>query len=192
MAWIGIAIIMAVPVAFISTMVFMTIGGTSVICLPIYIGIFLFSALICSSPIIQLKTIYADSGIEQPSFFGTKSLHWKDVEEIRNITTGSMTLVGSGTKINVNLFLYKNPQGLLAEIRSRVSETAYPSETQINREIYRRKQNEAGRSSISSFVCIILIAAFGKNIYAVIFGLLIAAFMIYEIRNWVKYRSLKS
>jgi uncharacterized membrane protein YhaH (DUF805 family) len=193
MAWIGIAIIMAVPVAFISIMAFMTIGGTSAFCIPFYIGIFLIFALICSLPIIQLKTKYTDSGIEQPSLFGYKFLHWQDVKEIRNITTGGMILIGSDTKINVNLFLFKNPQGLLSEIRSRIPESAYPSDTEINNEIYRRKQNDAGRSIIGTLIALVLVIVIGKNMSAVIIiSLLMLAFMIYEIRNWLKYRSLQS
>jgi hypothetical protein len=172
MVWLGIAIMMAIPVAIISISVFMTIGGTSVFCLPFYVGVFLFYALICSLPIIQLKTKYTDSGVEQPSLLGTKSLHWKDVEDIRNITTAGIILVGSGVKININLFLFENPQGLLSEIRSRIPESAYPSEDRIHREIYRRKQNDAGRLAIGALIFIGLTIAIGKNIYAVIFGLL--------------------
>jgi len=191
-AWILIAIVMAVPVAFIFVMVKFTIGGTSAILIPFYACICLVFALICSSPIIQLMTKYTDSGIEQPSFFGSKSLRWQDVKEIRNITTGGMLLIGSDTKINVNLFLFNNPQGLLSEIRSRIPESAYPSDNQINREIYRRKQNDAGRSIIGTLIGIVLVIVVGKNMSAVIFGLLMLAFMIYEIRNWLKYRSLQS
>ncbi len=193
MVWIGITIIMAVPVAFISVMAFMTISGTSVFCFPFYISIFLFFALICSEPIFQLKTKYTDSGIEQPSLFGYKFLYWQDVIEIRDITTGRIILVGSDTKINVNILLFKNPQGLLSEIRSRISESAYPSDTEIINEIYWRKQNDAGRSIIGTLIAIVLTIVFGKNISAVIIiGLLMLAFMIYEIRNWLKYRSLQS
>lgn len=193
MAWIGIAFIMAVPVAFISIMAFMTIGGTSAILFPFYACIFLVFALICSSPIIQLKTKYTDSGIEQPSFFGSKFLHWQDVKEIRNITTSEIILVGSETKINVNLFLFKSHQGLLSEIRSRIPESAYPSDAEINKEFYRRRQNDAARSIIGTLITIVLVIVIGKNVSAVIIiGLLMLAFMIYEIRNWLKYRSLQS
>jgi hypothetical protein len=191
-AWILIAIAMAVPVAFIFVMVKFTVGGTSASLIPFYAFIFLVFALICSSPIIQLITKYTDSGIEQSSFLGSKSVRWQDIKEIRNITTSVITLVGSDAEINVNLFLFKNPQGFLFEIRSRIPESAYPNESQLNREIYRRKQNDAGRSVISALIGIILIIAFGKNIYAVIFSLLILALIIYEIRNWLKYRSLQS
>jgi hypothetical protein len=191
-AWILIAIVMCVPLSFIFIMVKFTIGGTSTVLIPFYACIFLVFALICSSPIIQLMTKYTDSGVEQPSFWGSKSLRWQDVKEIRNITTDRISLVDPGTKINVNLFLFKDPQGLLSEIRLRIPESAYPSEEQINREIYRRKQSDAGRSIIGALIGIILIIAVGKNMYAIIFGLLIMVFMIYEIRNWFKYRSLQS
>ena len=78
------------------------------------------------------------------------------------------------------------------EIRSRIPESVYPSDTEINNEIYRRKQNDARRSIIGALIALVLIIAVGKNMYALIFGLLMLAFMIYEIRNWLKYRSLQS
>lgn len=146
----------------------------------------------CSAPIIQLKTKYTDNGIEQPSFFGVKSLYWKDVAEICNITTSEIILAGSGTKIRINLFLFKNPQGLLSEIRSRIPESAYPSEAQINREIYRRKQNDSGRVAIGAFLIAALVFIVGKNIYATIFGLLALILLVYGIRNWIKYRRLQA
>ena len=185
-------IVMVVAVAFIFIIVKSTIGGTSIICLPIYAGIFLFFAYICYLPIVQLMTKYTDSGIEQSSFFGSRSLRWQDVKEIRNITTGGIILISSDTKINVNLFLFKSPQDLLFEIRSRIPESVYPSDTEINNEIYRRKQNDVRRSIIGALIALVLIIAVGKNMYALIFGLLMLAFMIYEIRNWLKYRSLQS
>jgi hypothetical protein len=192
-AWTFIAVLMFVPVTFIFVMAKFTIGGTSAILFPFYAFIFLVFALICSSPIFQLMTKYTDSGIEQPSFFGAKSLRWQDVKEIRNIATGGLILIGSETKINVNLFLFKNPQGFLSEIRSRIPESAYPSDTEINNEFYRRKQNDAARSIIGTLIAIVLIIVIGKNMSAVIIiGLLMLAFMIYEIRNWLKYRSLQS
>jgi hypothetical protein len=192
MAWIGIAVVMAVPIIFIFTTAFMTIGGMSVLCLPFYAGIFIIFALFGFLPIIQLKTQYSDKGVEQPSFLGTKSLRWQDVEEVRNITSSGIILVGSDVKININLFLFKNPQGVLSEIRSRIPETAYPSEVQINREIYRRKQNDAGRLAIGALILIGIIITDGENLYAVIFGLISLVFLIYQIRNWLKYRSLQS
>ena len=193
-AWIGIAIFIAVPVVFISIMMFTTIGGTALICLPFYIiSIFLIFALTSSSPIIQLKTKYTDGGIEQPSIWGYKFLRWEDVKEIRNITTNEIILVGSETKINVNPFLFIDPQGLLSEIRSRIPESAYPSDAEINNEIYRRKQNDAGRSIVGTLIAIALTFVIGKNMSAVIIiDLLMLAFIIYEIRNWLKYRSLQS
>jgi hypothetical protein len=192
LVWALTTIMMVVAFAFIFIIVKSTIGGTSAICFPIYAGIFLFFAYICYLPIIQLMTKYTDSGIEQPSIFGSKFLRWQDVKEIRNITTGGMVLVGSETKINVNLFLFKNPQGLMSEIRSRIPETIYPSDAEINKEIYRRKQNDAGRSIIGTLIAIVLIIAVGKNTFAIIFGLLMVAFLVYEIRNWLKYKSLQS
>lgn len=192
-AWLGIAIMMAIPVAIIFATVKLTIGGTSAFCIPFYVGIFLFFAYFCFYPIIQLMTKYTDSGIEQPSFFGSKSLRWQDVKGIRNITTGGIILVGSEMKINVNLFLFKNPQALLSEIRARIPESAYPSDTEINNEFYRRKQNDAVRSIIGSLIALVLVIVIGKNISAVIIiGLLMLAFMIYEIYNWLKYRSLQT
>ena len=191
-AWILITVVMIVPAAFVFAMVNFTIGGTSAIFIPLYASLLLVFALICSSPVIQLMTKYTDSGIEQPSFFGTKALQWQDVKEIRNITTGGIILIGSDVKINVNLFLFKNPQGLLSEIRARIPESAYPSETQINQEINRRKQNDAGRSAIVAFICIVLTIVVGKNVYALILSLMMAAWMIYEIRNWLKYRGPQS
>jgi hypothetical protein len=190
--WTLIAIVMFVPVAFIFVMVKFTIGGTSAILIPAYVCIFLVFAFMCSAPVIQLMTKYTDSGIEQPSFWGSKFLHWQDVQEIRNITTSEIILVGSDAKISANLILFKNPQGFLSEIRLRIPESAYPSENKINLEIYRRKQNDSGRSIIGALLSIILIIIVGKNIYAVIFGLLMVAFMIYEIRNWLRYRNLQS
>ena len=193
LVWALTTIMMIVAFAFIFIFVKFTIGGTSAICFPIYAGIFLFFAYISSLPIIQLMTKYTDSGIEQPSIFGSKFLRWQDVKEIRNITTGGIILVGSDTKINVNLFLFKNPQGLLSEIRSRIPESAYPSDTEINNEFYRRKQNDAARSIIGTLIAIVLVIVIGKNMSAVIIiGLLMLAFMIYEIHNWLKYRSLQS
>lgn len=44
--WIGIAVIMAIPIVFIFGMVFMTNDGTSAFCVPVYIGIFLFFSLV--------------------------------------------------------------------------------------------------------------------------------------------------
>ena len=193
LVWVLTTSMMVVAFAFIFIIAKSTIGGTSAICFPIYAGIFLFFAYIGYLPIIQLMTKYTDSGIEQPSIFGSKFLLWQDVKEIRNLTAGGMILIGSETKVNVNLFLFKNPQGLLSEIRSRIPESAYPSDTEINNEIYRRKQNDAGRSIIGALIAIVLVIATGKNISAVIIiGLLILAFLIYEILNWLKYRSLQS
>ncbi len=192
-AWTLITVVMLIPVAFIFVMVEFTIGGTSAALIPFYACLILVFALICSSPIFQLMTKYTDSGIEQPYFLGSKSLRWQDVKGIRNITNGGMILVGSDTKINVNLFLFKNPQGLLSEIRSRIPESAYPSDPEINNEIYRRKQNDAGRSIIGTLIAIVLTFVIGENMSAVIIvGLLMLAFIIYEIHNWLKYRSLQS
>jgi hypothetical protein len=191
-AWILIAIVMAGPVAFIFVMVKFTIGGTSTFCFPFYAGIFLFFAYFCSYPIIQLMTKYTDNGIEQPSIFGPISLSWQDVKEIRNITTGHITILGPHAKIRINLHLFNNPQNLLAEIRSRIPTHVYPSDSQIDQEIYRRKQNEAGRLAIFYFLGAILIFVVGKNVFAIIFGLLIIAFALYQIRKWLEYRRLQS
>jgi len=193
LVWVLTTIMMVVAFALIFIVAKSTISGTSAICFPIYAGIFLFFAYICYLPIIQLMTKYTDSGIEQPSIFGSKFLRWQDVKEIRNITTGGIILVGSETKINVNLFLFKNPQGFLSEIRSRIPESIYPSDTEINNEIYRRKQNDAVRSIIGTLIVIVMVIGIGKNMSAVIIiSLLMLAFMIYEILNWLKYRSLQS
>ena len=192
-AWIGLTFFLAVPVAFISIMMFATIGGTALICLPFYIIIiFLFFVLTSSSPIIQMKTKCTDDGIEQPSLWGYKFLRWQDVKEIRNLTTSGITFVGSETNININPFLFKDPQGFLSEIRSRIPESAYPSDTEINNEIYRRKQNDAGSSVLGSLIALVLIIAIGENTYAVIFDLLVVAFIIYQIHNWLKYKRLQS
>ncbi len=105
LVWAGAIIMMVIAVVSILIIAKSTIGGTSLVCFPIYAGIFLLFAYISALPIIQLMTKYTDGGIEQPSIFGSKFLRWQDVKEIRNITTGGIILVGSETKINVNLFL---------------------------------------------------------------------------------------
>ena len=79
-----------------------------------------------------------------------------------------------------------------SKIRSRIPEPAYLSEKQINREIYRRKQNNAGYLVLSILFFLGVFIAIGKNIYTMIFGLLALVLLVYEIRNWLKYRSLQS
>ena len=157
--------------------------------MPVFSCFFCFYLLFANCPIDDKIYRYRNWAI---IFFGSRSLRWQDVKEIRNITTGGIILISSDTKINVNLFLFKSPQDLLFEIRSRIPESVYPSDTEINNEIYRRKQNDVRRSIIGALIALVLIIAVGKNMYALIFGLLMLAFMIYEIRNWLKYRSLQS
>lgn len=182
---------MVPPIAFIFVMVKFTIGGTSAFCFPVYAGIFLFFAYVCVLPMIQLKTKYTDSGIEQPSIFGLISLSWQDVKEIRDITTDHITILGPDTKILVNLHLFNNPQNFLAEIRSRIPAHVYPSDAEINQEIYLRKKNKAGRLTIFYFLNAILIFVVGKNVFAIIFGLLVIALALHQLRKWLEYRRLQ-
>lgn len=187
--WTIIAIFMAVPVGLIFVYVKFMNGGTTTPSILFYVGFILFFTFPYIPLIIQLMTKFTDSHIGQPSLFGVKILHWQEIIEIRDLTTAKIILVGSDTKINIIVFVYKFPQELLTEIRSRVPDAVFPSETQMVRDIYRRKQKNAGRSALSSFIFIVLIFIFVKNLYAVFFGVLImAVIMIYEIRNWFKYR----
>jgi hypothetical protein len=194
--WGAAILLMSVPVVFIWLTAESTIRekdwSPSFFVIFFFGGILLLFAYLSSLPVIQLMTKYTENGIEQPSLFGSKFLPWHDVQEIRNITTGAMILIGTDTKISINLNLFQDPHAFLSAIRSRIPEYAFPSEAQIRQEILRHKQADAGRSAIGAFIFMVVIIVIGRNVRAVMFGLLVAAFMIYEIRNWLKYRSLRS
>ena len=192
LVWILVVFLMSIPVAFI----WLTVDGGILqsnwdelkFAILIDGGLLLSFAYLCSSPIIQLRTKYTDNGIEQPSIFGSKFLHWQDIREIRNITTGNIILVSSNTKININPNLFLDPLKLLSEIRSRVPESAYPSDAQINQEIINGKRDGAKRSAIGAYIFVILIFVIGTNVVAkIIFSLIILGYALYETRKWIKY-----
>lgn len=192
---VGIAIVILVfpPAAFI----FLT--GESIISNPdwnaskiiilFYGGIILIFGYLCSIPIIQLMMKYTDIGIEQPSIFGSKALRWDEIKEVRNITTGNIVLVGFETKININPNLFVDTPRFFAELRSRIPETVFPSEIQIQQEIIGRKRSDSLRTAIGAFVTAILVFVVGTNLVAtIIIGVLILAYGLFEIRRWNKLR----
>lgn len=152
-----------------------------------YGGITLIFGYLCSIPIIQLMMKYTDMGIEQPSIFGSKALRWDEIKEVRNITTGNIVLVGSETKININPNLFVDTQRFFAELRSRIPETVFPGEAQINQEIIYRKKSDSLRSSIGAFITAILAFVVGADLIATVVGLLFMAYGLYEIRRWKNY-----
>ena len=153
-----------------------------------YGGIILIFGYLGSLPINQLMMKYTDVEIEQPSIFGSKTLRWDEIKEVRNITTGNIVLVGSATKININPNLFVDTQRFFAELRSRIPETVFPGEAQINQEIIYRKRSDSLRSSIGAFIAAILAFVVGTNLIAtVVVGLLFIAYGLYEIHRWKNY-----
>lgn len=189
---IAIVILVSLPVGLI------LLTGESIVSNPdwnvskfiilFYGGIILIFGYLCSLPIIQLMMKYTDVEIERPSIFGSKTLRWDEIKEVRNITTGNIVLVDSDTKININPNLFVDPQKLFAELRSRIPETVFPSEAQIKREITYRKRSDSLRASIGAFIAAILVFAVGTNLIAtVVIGFLFFAYGLYEIRKWKNY-----
>lgn len=190
---IAIVILMFPPAAFIfltgESIIFNPDWNVSKFIFLFYGGIVLIFGYLCSMPIIQLFMKYTDMGIEQPSIFGSKALRWDEIKEVRNITTGNIVLVGFETKININPNLFVDTQRFFAELRSRIPETVFPNETQIQQEIIGRKRSDSLRTAIGAFVTAILVFVVGTNLVAtIIIGVLILAYGLFEIRRWNKLR----
>lgn len=190
--WIGIVILMSLPVSLVmvtgSDIISRKSWSASAFIVFFYGGIFLTFAYLCSLPIVQLMMKYTDYGVEQPSILGSKFLYWHDVQEVRNITTANIVLVGSATKININPILFVNQQGFWAEIRSRIPESVFPSDAQINQEILRGKRNDSMRSALGAYIFTVLVFVVGTNVTAtIVIGLLVLAYAVIETRRWIRY-----
>ena len=148
--------------------------------------ILVICGLLCAGPVVQLYTKFTDEGIEQPSFPRATSIHWRDVQAIRNIASANVEIIGSDKKIYLNPRLFKDAHKLIAEIHSRIPEAAFPTETQVRKEITHAKQNRTGFASIGAFGLAIVLAIW-KNNFAV-FSLCLLTYGLYEAQKWVKMK----
>ena len=192
LVWIVIVILMALPVTLIlltaESVVSSSDWNESKYAFLFYGGILLLFAYLCYQPIIQLRTKYTDSGIQQSLLIGSKFIYWHDVKEVHNITTANIVLIGSDTKININPNLFVNPQSFLAEIQSRIPETVFPSDSRISQEIVRGKRNDAMRSAIGAYILTVLVFVVGTNVTAtIVIGLLALVYALFETRRWIRY-----
>jgi|CXWL01.1.fsa_nt_gi hypothetical protein len=149
-------------------------------------GSLIVCGYLCAGPITQLLTNFDDQGIEQPSFPHTKFLRWQDIQTVRNLTTSNIEVIGIKTKICINPNIYKNPRGLIQEIRLRIPESSFPDSNAIAKEILRHKRENASRAALGTILFGIFILLIGNNSVAAIMGVLMMAYGVYKIQRWVK------